>query len=471
MSIPLAILGEIQERYKSISQHFSIPDERKLDKALDWHLGSITRLDIKTDPADRSATEAYRKLEERATKLLMIEFRKFEQIAWDVFQENFHIPSPEEDEQLSETIMVMVRQLCSELSSAITDVTKYEPDDQYWRPFPLREAHDKIKQEATTYAVMRGELLRLESVEVKPNPFGRSGSQRAQIENFFLHHFSHLQHPFDAQRDAKRLDPNLIEQSVRLLTYVVFKDEEEPRLRGFERKFVATFTHYLFCSRLSVGSVASVAEQLCNLLEPFLKKYALVFCPKQTLPLSREPLWHAHLDQLFQGLNICNADWKKSDQLYWREQAIEDAILREAYKGRNIGSHEAHMMTLYDAEKVAHSALGAILISCLKFIASNPETEPVVVGRSIADQMLDVFPLIEEIDPEFYFSRRSQTELPERFDKLYEVSNRAKAIWPICSSRLHELMYSEYLFLRNERAEVDRESYLQAYLEDLAADH
>ena len=46
MSIPLAILVEIQERYKLIGQHFSIADERKLDKAPDWHLGSITRLNL-----------------------------------------------------------------------------------------------------------------------------------------------------------------------------------------------------------------------------------------------------------------------------------------------------------------------------------------------------------------------------------------------------------------------------------------
>ncbi len=472
MSIPVFVLDEIRDRYKSIGHHFSIPDERKLDRALDMQLASITRLNIETDPVDRSTTEAHRKLEERATKLLMIEFRKFEQIAWEVYQENLYIPSAEEDEELTEAIMVMVLELSSKLTSAISDATKYEPNDQFWRPFPLSKTHDQIKQEAATYAVMRGELLRLENVEVKPSAYGRSGSQRVQIENFFRQHFSLLHHPFDSQKNRKPLDPNLLEQSARLVTYIVFNDEEEPRLRGFEQKFVATFTRYLFGSRLSAGSVAAVAEQLCNLLEPFLKKYTLTFCRQQMLPSSGEPLWHGHLDQLFQGLNICNAEWKKSDEDYWKGQAIEDAILRDAYRGRNIGSHEAHMMTLYEAEKLAHSALGAILIACLRFVESNPETHPVVVGQSVADQMRNVFPLIEEIDPEYYLSsRRPQNKLPNRFDKLYEVSNRAKAIWPNCSSRLQELMYDEYLTLRQERAEVDRESYLQSYLDDLASDY
>jgi hypothetical protein len=56
---------------------------------------------------------------------------------------------------------------------------------------------------------------------------------------------------------------------------------------------------------------------------------------------------------------------------------------------------------------------------------------------------------------------------PTRLGKLLTFAERAQALWPTCSTPLAEGLESEYLSVKGEQADEDREADIESYLEDM----
>lgn len=57
--------------------------------------------------------------------------------------------------------------------------------------------------------------------------------------------------------------------------------------------------------------------------------------------------------------------------------------------------------------------------------------------------------------------------VPSRLHKLVAFTRRAQAIWPTCSRELFEGLESEYLSVKDDLIESDRQADLESYLEDM----
>ena len=64
----------------------------------------------------------------------------------------------------------------------------------------------------------------------------------------------------------------------------------------------------------------------------------------------------------------------------------------------------------------------------------------------------------------------TSTAKPTRLWKLLRFAERAQAMWPTCSTPLAEGLESEYLSVKEELTEEDREADIESYLEDMRGD-
>ncbi len=88
------------------------------------------------------------------------------------------------------------------------------------------------------------------------------------------------------------------------------------------------------------------------------------------------------------------------------------------------------------------------------------------------DFVRDLLVKIQELVEGPYGSRFEDTAAwkPTRPRKLLGFAERAQALWPACSTVLAVSLESEYLSVKNELAEGDREADIESYLEDLRSD-
>jgi hypothetical protein len=171
-----------------------------------------------------------------------------------------------------------------------------------------------LSREFAIAAELGGELLRLESIDRSPETVDKIEYGQIKIDRFLSHNYREISHPYQIQR-KHLIPPDRLRRAIRFLTYVIFKETEEPRLKGLHQKFVSVFLRYLSCSRESSGAMASVAEQVSGLLEPFLKKIALIFFGDKK-DEKGTPLWHKSLEQLIKGLGLCSVDLSKSEDAF-----------------------------------------------------------------------------------------------------------------------------------------------------------
>ena len=96
-----------------------------------------------------------------------------------------------------------------------------------------------------------------------------------------------------------------------------------------------------------------------------------------------------------------------------------------------------------------------------------------VEHQSDVDSIRDLFVRIDELNDGPYGPRISAETpaTPSRLEKLLKFSSRAQAIWPTCSHALLEALESEYLSVKFELAESDREADIESYLEDMSQDY
>jgi hypothetical protein len=176
---------------------------------------------------------------------------------------------------------------------------------------------------------------------------------------------------------------------------------------------------------------------------------------------------------LLPALQLTSADLKKEDAAYWQARTVEDGIFRLAYQLRQKGAHEAHDYPYYERERNAYFIFAALLVSCLITLRIHPKVVDTVTHPAHVDLVRDLLVKIEELVEGPYGARVDNTPAAKltRLGKLLGFAQRARTLWPTCSTLLAVSLENEYLSVKGEVAEGDREADIESYLEDLRGDH
>lgn len=110
-----------------------------------------------------------------------------------------------------------------------------------------------------------------------------------------------------------------------------------------------------------------------------------------------------------------------------------------------------------------------MLIASHILIKTDSKVLAVVNHQGHVDFVRDLLVKIEELVEGPYGPRidmRKSANLT-RLGKLVTSAERAQALWPTCSTSLAEALESEYLSVKEELTEEDREADIESYLEDM----
>jgi hypothetical protein len=463
MPLPKELLTEIQWLLRKPSEWFSVPEIQKRRPEL------FASEFVKTGTGEHFSVshqpdQVRRDLEGFAAVVLERELRRYESEIARVLADNSVTPSLEDDALLVSTLTQYVKESVEEIRSQIHSIVG---KIDYELPAPWSKVEDTGKRIASELSVtvrLAGEISRLEIVEAGYETPSDTGFAQTKIERFYSQ-YSKIPHPFDVSQSLE-LSPVELRNTTRLLLYVVFHQVKEHRLTGFESKFVSTFSRYLTCPR---DLSASTVEQVAALFEPFLKKLALLFDVRDA---TNNPIWTRGLEGLIAGLSLTAADLRNADDAYWRSQGVEAAVLRLAYQLRHKGAHEAHEYPYYERERNAYFVFGALAVATRILIAVRPEVAKVIEHQSDVDSIRDLFVRVDEL-VEGRDGPRIGAEtpaVPSRLHKLVAFTRRAQGIWPTCSHELLEGLESEYLSVKDELIESDRQADIESYLEDMRPD-
>jgi hypothetical protein len=460
MSLSPAQLEEVRQLQRPFDQWFSIDEIVKRDQDL---LASrfIHRDSGQEISFPHAAQDIYRKLEVWASRLLEQELRAYEARIAEKYVVESLTPTSDDDVAVAAIVTLYLQNSVDAIREKIADFSQYQVQDWENSWSSLRKMARRLRSELTVTIPLNGELTRLELAETGYEPLDRIGYAQTKMERFYSH-YGRIPHPFDSAQSLV-LSSDELKRAVRLLSYVVFRTVSEPRLSGYENKFVSAFSRYLTCPR---DASSSTVEQVASLFEPFLKKAAFLFDVRGA---TGNPLWGMGLTDLLPKMLLVSADLKKDDALYWGTQKTEDAVFRVAFQLRHAGAHEAHDAPFYERERHAYFVFAALLIACLILIKTNSKVLDVVQHQGHVDFVRDLLVKIEELVEGPYGPRidvEKSTNLT-RLGKLLRFAERAQALWPTCSTALAEALDSEYLSVKEELTEEDREADIESYLEDM----
>lgn len=465
MALPNTLLDAIREAEPSPTDWFSIEKIRERDPQLEVAAQYVQQDTGKELVIRRDEKELYKKLEEWAARLLEHQVRFLEQAIMNASSEHSFVPTPDDDAALRDEIMRFIDSSVEQVKQEMSGFTGYTPDQFYSSWSPLDNAAASLRDEVSTSVPLAGELARLEIVESDHVAVDTLGYAQVRIERFLSDNYARIPHPFQ-DGASLALPRDLLSRIVRLVTYVIFKAIDESRLNGFETKFRNVFLHYLSSSR---ESSAGAADRVSALFEPFLKKLAFVVDAKDA---NGTPIWPHGLEGLVRELRLTNSDLKNADAKYWEGQAVEDAVLRMAYQLRHKAAHEAHGYAYYEHERYAYFVIAALLVSAKIVLESDPNVAKVVEHQADVDAVRDLFVKIEDlaIGPDGPRLSGSGSVPRNRLEKLLAANHKAQTVWPTCSPNLRGLLESEYLTVRAQLIDKDREADIEAYLEDMRAD-
>ena len=459
MPLPEALVSEIRQSQRAPRDWFSLEEIKRRDPDLEVAARYIQRTTGRELIVPRDKKQLYERLDDWAARLLEHEVRWYEQKIWELCSENSSVPTPEEDVILRDEMSRYIKASAEQLKEEISRVTEYTPH-KYELRSKLDSTAERLSAEMSVTMLLAGEISRLELLDSGYEPVDRTGYAQTRIERFFSANYSRIPHPFN-DKEFLNLPPELLGGVIRLITHVVFRKIEEPRLQGLETRFVSVFLRYLSCSRERSGAVV---EQVAALFEPFLKKLAFVF---KIDDREGNPVWKSGLDGLIAGLGLSSSDLRKSERAYWQARTVEDGVLRLAYQLRHKGAHEAHEYAYYELERHAYFVFGAVLVSCKVLAECNREIAKVTEHQGDVDAVRELFVRIDEltIGPDGPRERSRTVGPPSRLQKLLSFSSRSQAGWPNCSARLRSLLESEYESVKSELLDADREAHLEAYLD------
>jgi hypothetical protein len=463
MSLSQEQLDQIRDLQRPLAAWFSIEEIVKRDREL---LASrfIHRDSGKEIAFPHAADDVYRKLDAWAARLMEQELRLYEARIAEKYVEESLTPTTGDDASVLDIVTQYLDSVQQALTTQISSFTRHAEEDWEKSWSKLRQTTKSLRIELSITLQLNGELTRLEAIENGYEPLDRIGFAQTRIERFYAH-YRHIPHPFDGARNPS-IAPDELNQAIRLLVYVVFHPVNEPRLSGYENKFVNSFSRYLTCSR---DASSSAVEQVAALFEPFLKKLAFLFDVRGA---TGNPIWGGGLNDLLPALQLTSADLKKDDIAYWQARSVEDGVFRLAYQLRQKGAHEAHDYPYYDRERNAYFVFAALLVSCLITLRTHPKVLHAVTHQAHVDLVRDLLVKIEELVEGPYGARveNAPAAKPTRLGKLLALMERARTLWPACSTLLAVSLENEYLSVKGELAEGDREADIESYLEDLRGD-
>jgi hypothetical protein len=472
MPLPAHLLEQIRALRRSTSEWFSIEQIKKRDKDLEIAARYIQKGSDKELVVRRNGQELYAQLDKWAGRLLENEVRSYEDKVWRLYSENLFVPNAEDDVSLQKEFTQYINDSADAISAEISRFSDYVP--------PSRSYHDvssdvkrtvrSLTSELAVTTQLGGELLRLESIDRSPDALGRIAYGQIKIERFFSHNYAEIHHPFQAENKLQ-IPVERLQRAIRFLTYVIFSESDAPRLKGFDQKFINIFLRYLSCSRESAGAMATIAEQVSGLLEPFLKKVALMFFG-DVKDENGTLLWHKGLEALIKGQALCSTDLNKTEEAYWITKSVSDAALRVSFRLRHVGTHEAHGNPPYENEKLACFAFAALLLASDILLESHAAIRKTVDLQGDSDAVRDLCVKIEElaIGPDGPRTEPPSAAPSNRLQKLLSAKSRVEAMWPSCSASLRGLLESEYVSVKGEIEESDREENIESYLESMRDD-
>ena len=171
-----------------------------------------------------------------------------------------------------------------------------------------------------------------------------------------------IEHPF-APGVVLELAPTELEEAVAFVLQVLMTQVKEHRLADLDARFGTSFEQYLVVSRDQTGALVNAIERLATLLEPFLKKLVYLCYPRRTVAGTRTPLWHCTMDRIIRELALATADLGRTEDSYWQQQDLVDAIWRVAVASRHKGAHEAHRYNLVELERLARAILTCYVLA------------------------------------------------------------------------------------------------------------
>jgi len=460
MPIPKELWDEIQGLLRKPGEWFSVPEIREQRPEL------FATEYVKRDTNEHFAVphqpdRICRDLERVAANLLERKLRTYEAKIAQLLADNAVTPSPEDDAALARRATDYVTTAVDEIQNEINKSCA-RPDYELegaWSE--LVKTGKRIASELSVTVRLAGEISRLEILDAESETPVNLGLAQTRVERFFFQ-YSKIPHPFDPSQHLE-LRPVELRDATRLLLYVVFHPVKEHRLTGFESKFVSTFTRYLTCPR---DLSASTVDQVAALFEPFLKKLAFLFDVRDP---AKNPIWINGLDGLIGGLGLTTANLRRTEDAHWKNQDVETAVLRLVYQLRHKGVHEAHEYPYYERERNAYFVFSAFVLAARITIATRPEAAKVIHHQSDVDSIRDLFVKIEELvdTPDGPRVGPETPNPPERLHKLLAFTRRAQAIWPVGSHELLERLESEYLSVKDELIESDREAEIESYLDSM----
>jgi hypothetical protein len=451
---------EIQELQRPLAAWFSIEDIVQRDREL-MASHFIHRASGKEVAFSHAAQDVSRKLDDWAARLLEQEVRLYEMRIAEKYIQELVAPTTENDAAVVDVVTQYINGTEQTIKEEIAAFTQHQEEEWERSWSKLTKMAKRLRSELSITLRLNSELTRLELTDSGYEPLDRIGFAQTKVERFYAH-YRQIPHPFDT-KSSLHIPADELNRAIRLLVYVIFHPVDEPRLSGYENKFVSAFSRYLTCPR---DASSSAVEQVAALFEPFLKKLAFLFDLRGT---NGKLIWGAGLNDLLPAMQLTAADQKKDDTAYWHAQAVEDAVFRLAYQLRQKGAHEAHDYPYYERERNAYFVFAALLVSCLITLKTKPKVLDSITHQAHVDIVRDLLVKIEELVEAPYGPRIDDKSAakPTRLGKLLTFAERAQALWPTCSTPLAEGLESEYLSVKGEQADEDREADIESYLEDM----
>jgi hypothetical protein len=193
-------------------------------------------------------------------------------------------------------------------------------------------------------------------------------SNSSDFKEYCLQFYRKLNHPYSDEREIL-VDISDLETALDIFDGVLSLDCKEKSLSGLGEQFYSAFKSYLALPRKEIGLLCNSADKLSALIDPFLKKIALLLMPNKEfetdsgklVPLWKTPKYVVILESL--GI-IKSRDIEKKNLNYWQKRPANLAILRYGFSARQKGVHESRIHSLEELEKIIYNVIGTYLIIC-----------------------------------------------------------------------------------------------------------
>jgi hypothetical protein len=195
-------------------------------------------------------------------------------------------------------------------------------------------------------------------------------NQKKEFRQYCLQFYKDLRHPFGGQESSINFSD--LETSLDIFEGVLSLEVAEESLQGIEEQFYSAFNNYLILSRTEIGNLCNNINTLSRLIDPFLKKIALLFFTDKKITKNKKQilLWKtSNYADILDAIGIIKAKklYEKREN-YWKQEQASFAILRKGFTSRQKGVHESRIYGLEHLEYLTYSIIGSFIVICLHLL-------------------------------------------------------------------------------------------------------